>query len=151
MKDNIKKKITNPFLFFFENESASGIVLMICAIIAMIIANSNLAETYNGILHKYITIGYREFSISMSLLHWINDGLMAIFFFVVGMGIKREAVFGELKSFNKTILPISAAIGGMVVPAIIYALFNYNSPTISGWGIPMATDIAFALGILSLE
>jgi NhaA family Na+:H+ antiporter len=150
MKNIVKMKITNPFLYFFKNESASGLVLMTCAIIAMIIANSNLVETYNNILHKYINIGYREFSISMSLLHWINDGLMAMFFFVVGMEIKREVVFGELKSLNKTILPISAAIGGMVVPAIIYGLFNYNSPTISGWGIPMATDIAFALGILSL-
>ena len=86
----------------------------------------------------------------MSVLHWINDGLMAIFFFVVGMEIKREMVFGELKSFKKTILPISAAIAGMIVPAIIYALFNYKEPTITGWGIPMATDIAFALGVLSL-
>ena len=86
----------------------------------------------------------------MSVLHWVNDGLMAIFFLVVGMEIKREVVFGELQSFKKTILPISAAIGGMIVPAIIYVLFNYNKPTISGWGIPMATDIAFALGILSL-
>ncbi|AQS08354.1 Na(+)/H(+) antiporter NhaA [Clostridium saccharobutylicum] len=86
----------------------------------------------------------------MSVLHWINDGLMAIFFLVVGMEIKREVVFGELKSFKKTILPISAAIGGMIVPAIIYALFNYNQSTITGWAIPMATDIAFALGVLSL-
>lgn len=150
MKNKIKLKIINPFLYFFKNESASGFILMICAIIAMIIANSNLAETYNNILHKYLTIGYKEFSISMSVLHWINDGLMAIFFLVVGMEIKREVVFGELKSFKKTILPISAAIGGMIVPAIIYSLFNYKEPTISGWGIPMATDIAFALGILSL-
>jgi NhaA family Na+:H+ antiporter len=86
----------------------------------------------------------------MSVHHWINDGLMTIFFLVVGMEIKREVVFGELKSFKKTILPISAAIGGMIAPAIIYALFNIGEPTISGWGIPMATDIAFALGMLSL-
>lgn len=82
----------------------------------------------------------------MSVLHWINDGLMAIFLFVVGMEIKREVAIGELKSFKKTILSISAAVGGMIVPAIIYSLFNYNHSTITGWGIPMATDIAFALG-----
>ncbi|NOW92581.1 NhaA family Na+:H+ antiporter [Clostridium beijerinckii] len=146
----MKNKIKNPFLQFFKNESSSGIVLMFCAIIAIIIANSNFSSMYNNIIHTYITIGYKDFSLSMSILHWINDGLMAIFFLVVGMEIKREIVFGELKSFKKTILPVSAAIGGMVVPAIIYALFNFNQPTIIGWGIPMATDIAFALGILSL-
>ncbi|WP_236895053.1 Na+/H+ antiporter NhaA [Clostridium beijerinckii] len=150
MKNKIKNKIKNPFLQFFKNESSSGIVLMFCAIIAIIIANSNFSSMYNNIIHTYITIGYKDFSLSMSILHWINDGLMAIFFLVVGMEIKREIVFGELKSFKKTILPVSAAIGGMVVPAIIYALFNFNQPTIIGWGIPMATDIAFALGILSL-
>ncbi|NRT76923.1 Na+/H+ antiporter NhaA [Clostridium beijerinckii] len=150
MKNKIKNKIKNPFLQFFKNESSSGIVLMFCAIIAIIIANSNFSSMYNNIIHTYITIGYKDFSLSMSTLHWINDGLMAIFFLVVGMEIKREIVFGELKSFKKTILPVSAAIGGMVVPAIIYALFNFNQPTIIGWGIPMATDIAFALGILSL-
>lgn len=150
MKNKIHNKIINPFLYFFKSESSSGLILLFCAVIAIIIANSSLADTYENILHSYITIGYNDFSISMSILHWINDGLMAIFFLVVGMEIKREMVFGELKSLKKTILPISAAIGGMVVPAIIYALFNYNQPTISGWGIPMATDIAFALGILSI-
>lgn len=126
MKNKIKNKIKNPFLQFFKNESSSGIVLMFCAIIAIIIANSNFSSMYNNIIHTYITIGYKDFSLSMSILHWINDGLMAIFFLVVGMEIKREIVFGELKSFKKTILPVSAAIGGMVVPAIIYALFNFN-------------------------
>lgn len=150
MKNKYYNKTFNPLLYFFKNESASGLILLICAITAMIIANSNFAATYEHILHTYITIGYKEFSISMSILHWINDGLMAIFFFVVGMEIKRELVIGELKSIKKTILPISAAIGGMIVPAIIYSIFNYNHQTIGGWGIPMATDIAFALGILSL-
>lgn len=150
MKNKFYIKTFNPFLYFFKNESASGLILLICAIMAIIIANSSFAATYEHILHTYITIGYKEFSISMSVLHWINDGLMAIFFFVVGMEIKRELVIGELKSIKKTILPISAAIGGMIVPAIIYAIFNYKYPTITGWGIPMATDIAFALGILSL-
>lgn len=146
----MKKKIINLFFYFFKNESSSGLILLFFAISAIIIANSNFAGTYNDILHNYITIGYGDFSLSMSFLHWINDGLMAIFFFVVGMEIKRELVIGELKSLKKTMLPISAAIGGMIVPAIIYALFNYKQPTITGWGIPMATDIAFALGILSL-
>jgi NhaA family Na+:H+ antiporter len=150
MKNKVYNKILSPFLYFFKNESMSGIILLSFAIIAIIIANSSYATTYNNILHTYITIGYKQFSLSMSVLHWINDGLMAIFFLVVGMEIKREVVFGELKSFRKTILPVSAAIGGMVVPAIIYAIFNYNEATITGWGIPMATDIAFALGILSL-
>ena len=150
MKNKIQNKILNPFLQFFKNESSSGLVLLFCAITAIIIANSNFSSMYNNIIHTYIAIGYKDFSLSMSILHWINDGLMAIFFLVVGMEIKREIVFGELKSFKKTILPVSAAIGGMVVPAIIYVLFNFNQTTIIGWGIPMATDIAFALGILSL-
>ncbi|MCE5222484.1 MAG: Na+/H+ antiporter NhaA [Clostridium sp.] len=150
MKKNVYNKILNPFLRFFKNESASGIILLIFAIAAIIIVNSSFSTTYDNILSTHITIGYKDFSLSMSVLHWINDGLMAIFFLVVGMEIKREVVFGELKSLKKTILPISAAIGGMIVPAIIYALFNYKETTITGWGIPMATDIAFALGVLSL-
>lgn len=143
-------KVKEPIRYFFKNESSSGITLLICAVIALIIANSRLSSDYDKLLHSYIAIGYKKFSLSMSLLHWINDGLMTIFFFVVGMEIKREIVVGELKSINKTILPVAAAIGGMVVPAIIYSIFNYKEPTISGWGIPMATDIAFALGVLSL-
>lgn len=150
MKNKIHKKHFDSFLYFFKSESASGLILLICAIIAITMANSSFASTYDNILHTNITIGYKEVSLSMSVLHWINDGLMAVFFFVVGMEIKRELVIGELKSFKKTILPVSAAIGGMIVPAVIYALFNYSKTTITGWGIPMATDIAFALGILSL-
>lgn len=150
MKNTFCNKILNPFSYFFKNESSSGLILLSFAIIAIIIANSSFATTYENILHTHITIGYNEFSLSMSALHWINDGLMAIFFLVVGMEIKRELVFGELKSLKETILPISAAIGGMIVPAIIYLLLNYKEATIAGWGIPMATDIAFALGILSL-
>ena len=134
----------------FKNESTSGIILLFFAVIAIVIANSGLNVAYDNILHTNISIGYKEFSLSMSVLHWINDGLMVIFFLVVGMEIKREVVFGELKSFKKAILPISAAIGGMIVPTIIYMLFNFNKPTSGGFGIPMATDIAFALGILSL-
>lgn len=150
MRNRSFNKTVDLFLDFFKSESISGLILLICAAIAMILANSSFASTYEHILHTYITIGYKRASISMSLLHWINDGLMAIFFFVVGMEIKRELVIGELKSIEKTILPISTAIGGMIVPAAIYAIFNYKESTIGGWGIPMATDIAFALGVLSL-
>lgn len=150
MKNKINNKMSNPFLDFLKSESSSGLILLICAVIAIIIANSSFATTYDNILHTYVTIGYKEISLSMSVLHWINDGLMAIFFFVVGMEIKRELVIGELKSLKRTILPVSAAMGGMIVPAIIYVLFNYKEATITGWGIPMATDIAFALGILAL-
>lgn len=147
---NKRDKLLEPVINFFKSDSASGLILFSFAILAMIVANSGLAGPYNDMLHQQITIGFGQWSLSMSLLHWINDGLMAIFFLVVGMEIKRELVFGELQSFKKTILPISAAIGGLLVPALIYTLFNYNQPTSGGWGIPMATDIAFALGVLSL-
>ncbi|WP_234124208.1 Na+/H+ antiporter NhaA [Clostridium hydrogenum] len=150
MKNKSYNKNLKTFLYFFKTESMSGVILLIFALIAIIIANSSYATIYNNILHTSICIGYKKFSLTMSILHWINDGLMAIFFLVVGMEIKRELLFGELKSFKNTILPISAAIGGMIIPAIIYIIFNYKEPTIKGWGIPTATDIAFALGILSL-
>ena len=150
MKSKRFNKVMEPVICFFKNESASGIILLICAVIALVVANSSIASSYDRLLQSYITIGYKDFSLSMSLIHWVNDGLMAIFFFVVGMEIKRELVVGELKSISKTILPVGAAIGGMIVPAIIYAVFNYKQPTSVGWGIPMATDIAFALGVLSL-
>lgn len=146
----LARKILAPFREFFKHESTSGIVLMICAIIAIIAANSPIASTYNNILHSYVTIGYGKYSLSMSVLHWINDGLMAVFFFVIGMEIKREVLVGELKDIKKTILPVAAAFSGMIIPALIYIVFNYNQETIAGWGTPMATDIAFALGILSL-
>ncbi|MBL4932988.1 Na+/H+ antiporter NhaA [Clostridium paridis] len=146
----MRNKKDSLIAYFIKNEYFSGVLLLFCTILALIIANSNFASVYNHLLHEYLTIGYKEFSISMSVMHWINDGLMVIFFLVVGMEIKRELVIGELKSLKKAILPISAAIGGMIAPAIVYILFNYKEQTISGWGIPMATDIAFAIAILSL-
>lgn len=149
MKNNTNNK-TYSFLDFFKSESFSGIILLTCTVIAILLVNLNFAPIYNEILHKNITIGYKAASVSMSISHWINDGLMAAFFFVIGMEIKKELLIGELKSLKTTILPIAAAIGGIVVPAILYALFNYNQPTINGFGIPMATDIAFALGVISL-
>ena len=136
---------------FLHNQSVGGILLMICAVIALLGANvpqlAPLHELWKT--HMGITIG--SFSLDMSLEHWINDALMAVFFFVVGLEIKREMLVGELSSIKQAALPIFAAVGGMIVPAILYACFNYSNPeSISGWGIPMATDIAFALGVLSL-
>lgn len=149
MRNNASNNMYN-ILNFYKSESFSGIILIICTVVAIFLANFNLSTLYNEVLHHNITIGYKAISLSMPISHWINDGLMTIFFFVVGMEIKRELIVGELKSMKKTILPIAAALGGMIIPAIIYAVLNSNTSTISGWGIPMATDIAFALGILSL-
>ena len=139
-------RINDAFTEFFKQESAGGILLLLCAAIAMGLANSPLAETYEHVLHLPVSVPFLP---DMSLLHWVNDGLMAIFFLVVGLEIKREFLFGELKSLSATILPIAAAVGGMVVPAAIYTLFNWGSPSISGWAIPMSTDIAFSLGVLA--
>ena len=140
------RRISAAFLYFFRQESAGGAVLLFCAAIAVILANSPFADTYEHILHMELTIAG---GLSMSLLHWINDALMAVFFFVVGMEIKREFLFGELKSLSATMLPIAAAIGGMAVPALIYFAFNGGLPSVSGWAIPMSTDIAFSLGVLA--
>ena len=123
---------------------------MVCAVLAIIIANSVFLPYYQKILHTKITISTGSFVISHTVHHWINDGLMAFFFFVVGLEIKREVLVGELADKRQAILPIAAAIGGMVVPAVIYVFFNKNGAAINGWGIPMATDIAFALGVLAL-
>lgn len=143
------RQLTCDFMHFFQRETTSGIILLLCAVVAMVIANSSLFGKYEALLHRDIGIGIANFSLSMSVLHWINDALMAVFFFVIGMEIKREVLFGELKSLSATILPIVAAIGGMIVPAGIYILINWGEITISGWGVPMATDIAFAIGILA--
>ena len=140
---------TEAFMEFFRREASSGLVLLGCALLAMGLANSPWHPFYEEILHYPLALGWGDMVLSMSLLHWINDGLMAVFFFVIGMEIKREFLFGELKSLSATVLPVAAAIGGMVVPAVIYAVFNWGEPTLGGWGVPMATDIAFALGILS--
>ena len=143
------RQMAAPFQRFFQQEAASGIILLVCAVLAMILANSPWASAYESILHRYISLGIGEWRLSMSLLHWINDALMAVFFFVVGMEIKREFLFGELKSPASTLLPIAAAMGGMAVPALLYAAFNLGKPSISGWGVAMATDIAFSLGVLA--
>lgn len=143
------RQMIMPFQRFFKQEASSGIVLLVFAVVAMGLANSPWAAAYEKILHWKLSVGAGDFLLSMSLLHWINDGLMAVFFFVIGMEIKREFLFGELKSPSSTLLPIAAAVGGMVVPALLYTAFNIGRPTISGWGVSMATDIAFSLGVLA--
>ncbi len=145
------QKITKGFTSFFKLESASGIVLLFAAIIALIISNSELSVLYFSTLEKYLFIGINNFGIKLSVLHWINDALMAIFFFFVTLEIKREFLQGELSNIKQALLPIIAAVGGMVVPAFIYVLVNLgDGETLRGWAIPSATDIAFSLGVLSL-
>ena len=143
--------ITSPFKWFFRLESASGLVLLISAVIALIISNSSLSALYFNTLEHYLFIGINNFGMQLTVLHWINDALMAIFFFFVTLEIKREFLLGELSNPKQAILPIIAAIGGMLVPALIYIYINFdNSQTLNGWAIPSATDIAFSLGVLSL-
>lgn len=136
---------------FIHLEASGGLVLMFTALMALIANNSLLASGYSGILDTTVTVQFGAFIISKPFLLWINDGLMAIFFFLVGLEIKREVLDGELSSLDKAALPIFAAIGGILMPAMVYLSFNYTNPTTaSGWAIPAATDIAFALGILAL-
>ncbi|MEO8354986.1 MAG: Na+/H+ antiporter NhaA [Chloroflexota bacterium] len=144
------EKLLAPLQDFLHKEASSGILLLIFTVVALLWANSAWSDSYNSIWNRKLTIGYGDFLLSKALLLWINDGLMAIFFFVVGLEIKREVLIGELASFRKAILPVAAAIGGMVFPALIYTAFNYGGGGSRGWGIPMATDIAFALGVLAL-
>ena len=143
--------ISKPFKWFFKLEAASGLVLLISAILALIISNSYLSEFYFETLNKYLFIGINNFGLKLSVLHWINDALMAIFFFFVTLEIKREFLQGELSNIKQALLPIIAAVGGMVVPALFYVFINFGDPeTLNGWAIPSATDIAFSLGVLSL-
>ena len=143
--------LSKPFKWFFKLEAASGLVLLFAAIIALIISNSNLAELYFSTLNKYLFIGINNFGLKLSVLHWINDALMAIFFFFVTLEIKREFLQGELSNIKQALLPIIAAVGGMLVPALFYVFINFgDSETLNGWAIPSATDIAFSLGVLSL-
>ncbi|WP_332452687.1 Na+/H+ antiporter NhaA [Chryseobacterium aquaticum] len=141
-------KLTVYFKKFFESSQASGVLLILCVALALGIANSSMAESFQNLLDK--EIGTHLFHLKYPVSIWINDGLMAIFFLLVGLEIKREVVEGELSSFKNASLPIFAAIGGMIIPAIIYAAFNYDGEYSNGWGIPMATDIAFSLAIISM-
>ena len=143
--------ISSPFKWFFKLEAASGILLLISAIAALIVSNSELSVYYFETLNKYLFIGINNFGLKLSVLHWINDALMAIFFFFVTLEIKREFLQGELSSIKQAMLPIIGAVGGMLIPALIYIYINIGNPnTLNGWAIPSATDIAFSIGILSL-
>ena len=149
-KQPVDKWIIDPMKRFINNSSMSGIVLFSSALIALILANSPWSEEYLHFWHKSFSIGFNGAIIDKTLHHWINDGLMAVFFFVVGLELKREIIAGELRNPKNAILPMAAAIGGMAIPALIYLSLNHSGEASNGWGIPMATDIAFALGILYL-
>ena len=143
-------RILTPLEEFIHRQTTSGILLMICTVIALVIANGPLHEQYEHLLHTEIGFSVGSAAFSLSLHHWINEALMALFFFIMGLELKRELLVGELSSPKQALLPIMAAIGGMVVPAVFYVAVNANTASVSGWGIPMATDIAFAVGALSL-
>ena len=138
------------FEWFVHSEVSGSILLLACAIAALVIANSPMGEAYNNLLHTYIGVSWGDAAFNLTLHHWINDGLMVVFFFVVGLEIKRELVVGELSSAEKAILPVAAAVGGMAIPAAFYAALNFGGEGVAGWGVPMATDIAFALGVLAM-
>lgn len=142
--------LLRPFENFFKRQASGGIILLGATLLALLLANSPARELYHHFWEIDLAVGFREFGLTQSLHHWINDGLMAVFFFVVGLEIKREFLAGELASPRRAALPIAAAIGGMAVPALIFYLFNPLGKEAMGWGIPMATDIAFALGVVAL-
>ena len=135
-------KLSKIFISFFQNEKASGILLLLCATISLILANSNLKESYLSLLEINVA--------GLSIIHWINEGLMTIFFLLIGLELEREFYHGELSNKRNAALPLAGAIGGMIIPALVFLIFNFGTPYSRGAGIPMATDIAFALGALSL-
>lgn len=146
----MQKKPIDLFRDFFKSEKAGGLILIGCTIISLIITNTAIGEKYIDFWHAYLNLSFSRIKLNYSLEHWVNDGLMAIFFLLVGLEIEREFYVGELSSLKNALLPILAAAGGVLFPALIHFLLNSGTPTQSGFGIPMATDIAFALGILSL-
>lgn len=148
--EHVFSRVLTPFEEFIHRQTTSGILLMGSAIIALFLANGALAEAYQHLIHTPISLNIGSWAINMSMHHWVNDGLMALFFFVVGLELKREIMVGELSDLRQAALPIVAAVGGMVVPALIYLAFNHDSEAAQGWGVPMATDIAFAVGVLVL-
>jgi len=143
-------KISTPFEHFIHAQTTTGMILMIMTVLALILANTPLTESYVQFFHTKVDIAIGSWKLSHSIHHWINDGLMAVFFFIIGLEIKREILVGELSNFKVAILPIFAAIGGMVFPALIFLSINSGTDGSSGWGIPMATDIAFAISALVL-
>ncbi len=153
MTDSVKRvaaAVTTPLRAFLHAESAGGIVLVVAAVAALVWANSPAADGYVQFWHQTVSVGAGPVVITEDLQHWVNDGLMAIFFFVIGLEIKRELVVGELRDPRAAALPALAAVGGVVVPAVVYLAIVGGGPAAGGWGIPMATDIAFAVGILAL-
>jgi len=145
---DIEPHIIKPFNQFQKKEASSSIILIGAAVVALLWANSPFSITYQHFWETPLRVSLGRWAVELSLREWINEALMCVFFFTVGLEIKREILVGELSSFRKAILPVTAAAGGMLVPALIYYGFNHGMPTSSGWGIPMATDIAFALGVL---
>ncbi len=143
-------KVSNLFKSFFASEKVAGLLLLFCTIVSITIANSSFGSGYVDFMHNHANAGFIHESLNMSIEHWVNDGLMTIFFLMVGLEVERELYNGELSDIKKAILPVVAAVGGMLIPSLIHFLFNKGTPSQSGFAIPMATDIAFALGILSL-
>ncbi len=143
-------KLVRPFQEFAARETSGGILLLACTIVALVWANSPWADSYAALWHTQFSVGLGNFGMSKDLHFWVNDALMTIFFFVVGLEIKRELLVGELASPRQAALPILAALGGAIVPALLYSAVNANRPGAGGWGIPMATDIAFAIGVMAL-
>lgn len=144
------KKVSTPFEHFLHAQTTTGIILMFMTVFALILANTPFAEAYAHFFHTHVDLTVGSWALSHTIHHWINDGLMAIFFFIIGLEIKREILVGELSNIKVAILPILAAIGGMIIPALIYFGFNFGTEGAGGWGIPMATDIAFAISALVL-
>src|SRR4051794_5332363 len=143
-------KFANLFKAFFDSEKVAGLFLLFCTIISLTVANSSVGESYIHFMHQTIDVSFGGLALDYSIEQWVNDGLMAIFFLMVGLEVKRELLVGELSSFSSAIMPVIAATGGMVIPSLIHFGFNHGTPTQSGFAIPMATDIAFAIGVLSL-
>lgn len=143
-------RLLKPVHRFIQQEFTGGIVLFVSVVLALIWANLPFSESYHHLWETELSISLGDGAFKHPLHAWINDGLMALFFFVIGLELKREFMAGELSTVKKASLPLGAALGGMLVPALIYSIVNINQPSICGWGIPMATDIAFALGLLSL-
>jgi len=142
--------LSRTFTEFFESEKTGGLLLMVCTVLSIFIANSSFGGAYLRFWHRYLDLSFLNIQLKYSMEHWVNDGLMAIFFLLVGLEIERELKEGELSDWRNALLPIVAALGGMVIPALVHFSFNVGTPSLSGIGIPMATDIAFALGVLSL-
>jgi NhaA family Na+:H+ antiporter len=146
----MKKRFGNMFKGFFDSEKVAGLILVFCTVISLLIANSSVGDNYIHLMHQKINLSFSFISLNYSVEHWVNDGLMAIFFLMVGLEVERELYVGELADFKKAILPFAGAVGGICVPALIHFILNSGTATQPGFAIPMATDIAFALGILAL-